>query len=130
MQVSIPWPPRELSPNARNDRRAVAGVRKRYRQTAWGLALSKKPMNDWRVESNLALHLSITFHPPDKRRRDLDNMLASIKSGLDGVADALGVDDSEWSLTIQKGAPVLGGSVQITIGAKDAPHIPMKGTIS
>ena len=50
-----------------------------------------------------SLHVSITFHPPSNRRQDLDNMLASIKSGLDGVADAIGVDDSNWTITIARG---------------------------
>jgi crossover junction endodeoxyribonuclease RusA len=129
MRVSIPWPPRELSPNAREDRRAIAGIRKRYRQTAWALVLSGKgKIAAWKQPES-GLHLSIVFCPPDKRKRDLDNMLASIKSVLDGIADALGVDDSEWSLTISKGAPVLGGSVEITIGTKVAPGIPYEGKI-
>src|SRR3546814_7576318 len=38
--------------------------------------------------------LRIEFYPPDKRRRDLDNMLASFKYGIDAVAEAMGVDDS------------------------------------
>jgi len=37
--------------------------------------------------------VKITFYPPDKRHRDADNMIASMKAGFDGVADALKVDD-------------------------------------
>jgi len=130
MRVELPWPPRELSPNARHDRRAIAGIRKRYRQQCWALTLSGKRKLDAWLEPQSSLHLVITFHPPDKRRRDLDNMLASMKSGLDGVADALGVDDAEWALTISKGAPVLSGAVHITVGAKAAPGISYEGKIS
>jgi crossover junction endodeoxyribonuclease RusA len=39
------------------------------------------------------IRLKITFYPPDKRHRDADNMVAAIKSGLDGLADALRVND-------------------------------------
>lgn len=39
---------------------------------------------------------SIAFHWPDKRRRDDDNAIASIKAYKDGIADALGMDD--WNL--------------------------------
>lgn len=39
------------------------------------------------------LHLFIDFIPPDKRRRDDDNCFAAFKSGRDGLAQALGVDD-------------------------------------
>jgi crossover junction endodeoxyribonuclease RusA len=55
----------------------------------------------------LAVHLH--FVPPDRRRRDLDNLIASMKAGLDGLADALGVDDSRWKLSAE--APAAGGEV-------------------
>ncbi len=40
-------------------------------------------------------------------------MLASLKSALDGVSDAIGIDDSEFELTLVKGHPFPGGSVTI-----------------
>jgi len=62
-----------------------------------------------------ALHLTLTFVPPTRRAYDLDNALARIKSGLDGVADVLQVDDRHWSLTIRKGDGI-GGFVQVEVG--------------
>ncbi len=60
--------------------------------------------------------LEITFHPPDERRRDLDNCLASIKLGLDGIAEALGIDDRHFHpITIDWGEVVKGGRVDILI---------------
>jgi len=74
--IRLPWPPRELSPNSRKDRRAVTPKRKAYRDAGFYAAKA----------SGLAVAhdatLAIRFHPPDRRRRDLDNMLASIKAGL------------------------------------------------
>jgi len=67
---------------------------------------------------DVGLHLRITFHPPDMRRRDLDNMLASIKSQLDGIADVIGVDDSMWGLTILRGDVAKGGCVCIEVVPK------------
>jgi crossover junction endodeoxyribonuclease RusA len=64
---------------------------------------------------NGPLLVKITFRPPDKRRRDLDNALSSIKAGLDGVADAIGVDDRHWALMLQWGEPVKGGAVELEI---------------
>ena len=61
-----------------------------------------------------ALHLTITFYPPTRRAFDLDNALARIKAGLDGLADVLGVDDKHWSLTIRK-ADTIGGKVHIRV---------------
>lgn len=61
-----------------------------------------------------ALHLKITFYPPTKRKFDLDNCLARMKSGLDGLADVLCVDDSKWKLTIEK-AETVGGFVRVEL---------------
>ncbi len=38
--------------------------------------------------------VTLTFHPPSNRRRDLDNMQAAMKHYLDGIAAALNVNDS------------------------------------
>lgn len=62
-----------------------------------------------------SLTVEITFCPPDKRRRDVDNMLASIKSGLDGISDATGVDDSAWHYGIARGDSVKGGAVLVHV---------------
>ena len=97
--MELPWPPKELSPNARKHWRACASIRKKYKEECWILAKSQRP--------NLVTdHLEVTFHPPDGRKRDLDNMLASCKSLLDAVSLAVGRDDSHWALTIRKGEPL------------------------
>jgi len=59
--------------------------------------------------------LAITFHPPTAARRDLDNMLAAIKAGLDGIAMATCGDDSGWGLRLSRGAVIKGGRVTITV---------------
>ena len=40
--------------------------------------------------------ISLDFIPPDKRHRDLDNLLASSKQLLDGVAHGLGINDRQF----------------------------------
>ena len=58
----------------------------------------------------------LTFVPPNKRGFDLDNLLARMKSGLDGLADVLGVDDNNWQLEIDKAEPnKIGGMVKVRI---------------
>ena len=56
----------------------------------------------------------MVFYPPCRRTRDKDNLLASMKSGLDGLADALAVNDSrfkvEWTIEEK-----LGGMVRVRI---------------
>jgi crossover junction endodeoxyribonuclease RusA len=35
-----------------------------------------------------------TFIPPDNRRRDVSNCIGALKAHIDGIAEAIGVDDS------------------------------------
>src|SRR3546814_1668558 len=88
--VHLPWPPAALKPNGSHghwSRKSSAA--KKYRADCLVLAKAArlKP-----VDGPMALR--IEFYPLDKRRRDLDNMLASFKYGIDAVAEAMGVDDS------------------------------------
>lgn len=112
-RLELPWPPSALSPNSRGHWAIKARHAKKYRSDALFVAMAA----GLRVVKAEALHLAITFRAPDKRGRDLDNLLASIKAGLDGVADASGVDDSRWTLTLAKGEPVKGGAVVIEVTA-------------
>lgn len=62
-----------------------------------------------------ALKVTAIFSPPDNRRRDVDGMLSSIKSYLDGIADVIGIDDSKFEIVLRKAAPRKGGSVRIEL---------------
>lgn len=42
------------------------------------------------------LHLWMDFYAPDRRRRDDDGLLASMKAARDGIADALAIDDARF----------------------------------
>ena len=93
MKLHLPWPPKELSPNARVHWAKKSKVAKAYRAQCGFITKAAKvvvPVTEGR------LHLWLTFYPPDKRRRDDDNMIASFKSGRDGIADALGIDDCRF----------------------------------
>lgn len=108
--ITLPWPPRDLSPNARVHHMALAKAKKAYRTgCAWQAAVQGAKKIDAQ-----RLHLTITFVPPNRRAHDLDNCLASIKAGLDGLADVLGVDDKHWSLTLHK-ADTIGGFVRVEV---------------
>lgn len=93
MKVELPFPPKELSPNGRHDRRAIAGIRATYRDTCY--YLTKQAAKTWEpLICDVAM--SVTFVQPDMRRRDVDNMLASSKAAIDGFAKALGMDDRQF----------------------------------
>jgi len=110
MIIKLPWPPTGLSPNARNHWAKLAKLKKDYRKVCACQAISQGV----RSMQASSLHLTITFVPPTRRAFDLDNALARIKSGLDGLADVLKVDDKHWTLTICK-SDTVGGFVKIQI---------------
>ena len=113
MQVTVPWPPKQLSPNARVHWAIRSRNAKRYRQLCY-LAAQRAGARPAQTEPE-TVQVCITFHPPDRRRRDWDNLLASIKHGLDGLAQALGVDDRIFRPRLEVGEPVKGGAVQLEI---------------
>ncbi|MDG5822833.1 hypothetical protein [Xylella fastidiosa] len=93
--LTLPWPSKDLSPNARVHwtRRSKAVKQARgyaqimARRAGWGgLSLP--------VEGRLDLWIS--FYPPTRRLPDDDNMLARFKPYRDGIADALGIDDRRF----------------------------------
>ena len=110
MILELPWPPKELSPKARLHWAKLAKAKKAYRAECAYLAIAQGIR---KVEAD-KLHLSLTFFAPTRRAYDLDNALARMKAGLDGLADVLGVDGSKWSLRIARGDRT-GGSVVVHI---------------
>lgn len=111
LTLTMPWPVmRELSPNWRGHWSGKAKAKKKLR-AAWAAAALEQGAH--RVMRD-ALTVRLVFVPPDKRARDLDNLLASCKAGLDGLADVLGVDDSRWSIAISKAAEQ-GGFVRVEV---------------
>lgn len=109
-RLTLPWPTRDLSPNARVHHMALYKAKQAYKLACATVA---RQQGARKLQAE-ALHLRIEFVPPDRRHRDLDNMLASIKSGLDALSGVLGVDDSRWTLTISKSADV-GGFVRVEV---------------
>jgi crossover junction endodeoxyribonuclease RusA len=110
MNVTLPWPPSGLSPNARLHWSKVAKLKKQLRSAWWAQAVEQGAIK----LPDAPINVTLTFYPPDRRARDVDNMLSACKAGLDGLSDAIGVDDSKWTLTINK-ADTIGGMVKVSI---------------
>lgn len=110
--IDLPWPARILSPNARPHWRPKASATAAARQLAYiytrDFVGHTKPR--WP-----AANVEMTFCPPDRRRRDVDNLIASTKAHRDGIADALGTDDSKFITSYRMGSPVKGGLVRVTL---------------
>lgn len=108
MIIELPWPPTVLNPNSIAHWGKKARAKKKYLEDCWkcAKAAGKPKFAPGRI------FISLAFYPPTKHRRDQDNLIASMKSGLDGLAKAWGVDDSSFKLKdIHIGEVVKGGKV-------------------
>lgn len=84
--ITIPLPPRELSPNARCHWRKKAAKTKQYRLFAWSAALAvtrnQTPPRWLKAKMNVAAYF------PTRRFPDPGNLMASLKAAEDGICDA------------------------------------------
>ena len=112
--LELPWPPAVLNPNARAHWAKKDKARKKYRGDCLILARQHNRQHKPVIPEGM-IKIEITFHPPRKGRTDVDNMLASIKSGLDSVAEAWGVDDSRFAFTLEMGEVVKFGAVLVKL---------------
>lgn len=87
MKITLLLPPKELHPNGRWHYHARGKAARAYRAVACLRALvamggtAKAPR--W-----AAATIQATFYVKTERRRDADNLLASLKAAFDGLADA------------------------------------------
>lgn len=96
--LTLPWPPKALSPNARTHWSVRSKAAKEYRQACFWSTKQLLAAGGWQNMPEGKLHLWVEFFPPDRRHRDDDNMIASFKAGRDGVAEALGIDDRRFTM--------------------------------
>jgi crossover junction endodeoxyribonuclease RusA len=118
-RIELPWPAKELNPNRRGWGKGAMHRHARLAKGAKELAHWTACAGGWTgyEPTEEALQITVTFHPPDRRRRDLDNLLASFKSSLDGIALALDIDDSRWTPIPRRGDVVKGGRVVVELNA-------------
>ena len=110
MLIKLDWPDKHLSPNARVHWAMESRKKRVARTAAYWLARESGDL----AATNSPL-VALKFCPPDNRHRDLDNMIASLKSALDGIADAIKIDDSKWRLSAEVGPVIAGGKVFVTV---------------
>lgn len=113
IEILLPWPDRALSPNAKTTHwRSKQAAKVSVREAAKILTLKTGQT----IESNAKLEMTLIMRPPDKRRRDADNVLASMKVAIDSVCKTLGADD--WQIkrvTLEWGDVVTGGQVVVRL---------------
>lgn len=117
MRITLPWPPsvnryyRSPNKGALAGRTLISQEGRAYREVVAALVMES------RQSAGLAcpLVVDIEAHMPDKRRRDLDNLMKSL---LDSLTHAgVWLDDSQIvDLRIRR-APTIGGMVHVTVEA-------------
>ena len=121
--IDLPWPPKELSPNARVHRMAKARAARTYRQDCgWATVEALGGIHRCPRVTGEALELIAEFRMPDKRWRDADNLLAMIKSGIDGVCDATGINDRAFRRVTVDRVMDGAGIVRLTIRESNDQH--------
>ncbi len=103
--IELPWPHVAMHPNSRLHWAKVSPVKKKYRAVAKRLT-NAALREGFRVPKKDKLLVSLKFYPPNNQKRDLDGCFASCKAQLDGIADALGVDDSCFMLQLEMMNPM------------------------
>ena len=111
--IELPFPAKALWPNGRAHWAVKARETKKHRAWAYGATLQKRlPPPPGRV------NVRLTMHPKTAHAIDADNAVASCKAYLDGIAQALGVNDSVFNApSVFYGLPIKGGKVIIELEA-------------
>jgi crossover junction endodeoxyribonuclease RusA len=113
-RLTLPWPPKELSPNYRGHWAPLAAAKKKYRFAVRILALQQPIPFIQHIVEDAPIYLEIEFYPPDNRPRDQDNMIAAFKAGQDGLADAWKINDKRINCTY-KISQQRGGMVKVKV---------------
>ncbi len=114
--LRLSWPSPALSSNARGHWSKKAKAVRAYRLEAWAVAKNRM-VPHWPHAT-----LTFTFYPPDRQRRDAQNLPHMMKPVIDGIADAVGVDDHGFRCVFPSrlADPVKGGVVMVEIGEAPA----------
>lgn len=129
IRLTLAWPARPLWKNYNGPKWRTAKSVAAQRREGWALA------TEWGVKKLGLVRplLRVKWHPPDNRKRDLHNMPITIAGAIDGIQDALGIDDNsflvlwptEFGSTVKRGAVVI--DVEETPSVVD---VPLRGVIT
>ena len=107
--LTFAWPYKELNPNSSAHFQVKAKKKAIYKNDCYYLTkMANIPKADYK-------EMHIIFYKPNRRYMDLDNMLASMKSGLDGMCEALEMDDRCFKKITIEVAENIGGMVKIDL---------------
>lgn len=96
ISIRLPWPDPALFPNRKSGRHWAATFKQKVSAREGGFWAAKQAAGGAKLLKGRRYPVSIVFEARDKRKRDLDGLLGSLKHSLDGIALALGIDDSQF----------------------------------
>lgn len=91
-EITVPWPSAELSSNSRAHWARKSRATSIARQYAKAVCLATP-----RIECSPDATIFVEYYPPNFRR-DRHNIPAMLKPYIDGIADAMGCDDSRFNV--------------------------------
>ncbi len=125
MKIRFSWPDSRFFPNRKQQHRYLTAERWAARMSGYALTINARLT----VPENGALEWRLVLCPPDKRRRDDDNVYAAFKPTRDGIFAALETDDSRLRRTvIEWGEAEEGGAIYVEIAPLADLHLNCKVT--
>ncbi len=110
MAIELPYPARSLWPNARPHWAALSVAKRKARNDAYLAARAANlDLSGGEYRPHITVHGLARGPLPDK-----DNCVAAAKAYLDGIADALKVNDRHFAAPTVSFAPVRSGKFIIT----------------
>lgn len=110
--VFLPFPDSALSGHNKGHWRTVNPVKNKHKE--WARVATQEVLKPVREEGDIRVH--VRFIPPD-RRGDRFNFPNRIKPYIDGVADAMGVNDKRFLPSFEYLSPSKPGCVEIEVFA-------------
>lgn len=111
LQLMMPWPDSLLNPNVKVHWAVKRDAKQASRDAGYLITLQKGVQ----LDPDKRYQVELVFCPPNNRTRDLDNLQASCKWMLDGIAQALGINDSQFRPVSDWGPLVERGKVEVSI---------------
>jgi hypothetical protein len=119
VSFTLPFPDKVLWPNGRPHWAEKARAVKAHR--IWGRNAAIHYRSELMDLPGSRYDIAVTVHPKTRHPIDRDNCVAAMKSYLDGIADALGVDDRLFNTpSIAFGEPIRGGLLTLTVTSEAA----------
>lgn len=101
LTIILPWPDPALFPNAKGGKHWTSFQAQKVRARQDGFFAAKQALGAHTLIQSTRMPVNVMFAFPDRRNRDIEGCIGAIKHHVDGIAQALGVDDRifrPWTL--------------------------------